>query len=85
MASTGLHPQVDVKMEEVFRQIEDGKYWPTPDKELAPNVFVSEVWPEPPPRNHIQIFVSFPGVKGIPTRVLEGECFMRLFVLAQDI
>jgi hypothetical protein len=65
-----------------------GQYWPSiNDRVLEEEEIISIVWPEEPPINHLHIFISLPDldVEGSPTRVLGGECFMRLFVLAQDM
>ena len=53
---------------------------------LQPSLKRSEVWPEPPSDERLHVFVGLPvGVKGSPSLVYAGVCFIRLFPLAQDI
>jgi hypothetical protein len=44
---------------------------------------ISKIW-EPPPDDQLHVFVNLPSVMGSPRVVQLGECFIRLFALAQD-
>jgi hypothetical protein len=78
------HPQVDANYSEVKEEIKNGRYRPSPDgRELDTMETISDLWPEAPPHGYVHIFVTLPSVQGSPTMV--GECFIRLFALAQDI
>lgn len=75
MASAGLsHTQVDVDIDAVGDQIRRGEYQPdaTDQPQLLQTMKtivspISEVWPEPPPKLHLHVFIRLPDVA--------GECF----------
>lgn len=64
------------KVDEALETVNKHWYWPTDnDRELLESSVVSDEWPGPLPKGHVQVFASLP----------QGECFMCLFTLAQDI
>src|SRR5712671_5393802 len=85
MASAGLlHPQIDVNLEEVEDSITEGQYRPNVNNPLLARKRISDVWPAQPPDDHLHVFVSLPSGMGSPTLAYDGgECFIRLFALAQ--
>ena len=83
MASAGLlHPQIDVNPREIKDLI---RYRPSDnDQSLDAMETISDVWPAQPPNKHLHVFVSLPSGMGSPTLAYDGgECFIRLFALAQ--
>jgi hypothetical protein len=87
MTSAGsLHPQVDVNYDEVQKTIEAGKYRPAlSDQNLQLMKRIIDIW-ERPPDGHIHIFVGLPSkVDSQIVVYADGECFIDLFALAQDI
>jgi hypothetical protein len=88
MASAGLrHPQVDVDLGEVERKLDESEYQldANDQRGLWANKTISQVWPESPHNEQLRVFVRLSSGMGSPTRVHAGECFIRLFALAQDI
>jgi hypothetical protein len=85
------HPQVDVDFrdEAIEERIRHGKYQPPlPAKPLNAWAKISTTWPAGPPDGYLHVLVSLPSplVQTSPTLInVVGECFIRLFVLAQDI
>jgi hypothetical protein len=89
MASADLrYPQVNVDYRAVADMIADREYQPdTNDRQSLQRKILSklsDVWPEPPPDGHIHVFISLRPVDS-PILNGDGECFMRLLPLAQDI
>jgi hypothetical protein len=71
MASAGsLHVQVDVNFnEEMRRQTEAGEYQLPPNgRKLDPMEEISNVWSEPPPDDHLHLYVTVPGEGRTVTR-----------------
>ena len=71
---------------------DDGQYQldANDQRRLRPWEKILGVWPERPPGNHLQVFVSLRGPSsgevGSPTIVHAGsECLMRFLALFQDI
>jgi hypothetical protein len=88
MTSAGsLHPQVDVNYDEMRKIIKAGEYRPAlSDQELDPMDFISDIWKRPLPGEYIHVFVGLPSkVDSQIVVYADGECFIDLFALAQDI
>ena len=68
------------------KKIKAGQYWPTPNDQVLDTMdIISDLWVEPPER-HLHIFVGLPeGVGSLALVNVGGECFIRLFTLAQNI
>jgi hypothetical protein len=45
---------------------------------------MEKIWSEPPPDDHLHVYVTVPG-EGSPRALQLGGCFTRLFALDQDI
>jgi hypothetical protein len=68
-----------VDLDEVAGKLNKGKYQLDADDQrlLQPNEIIFQVWPELPPNNQLQVFVTLCGV-GSPMLVhVGGECFIR--------
>ncbi len=66
-----LHPQVDVKYNEVQKEIHAGQYRPTPDDRVLHTIEnISGVWPGPPPHGHLHVFVNVVQAQTLSTPVL---------------
>ena len=67
------------KKNEVKKEIDTGKYRPTPDDRVLGAVeIISVVWPGSPPDGHLHVFVALPG--GVGGTTLDGECFIWLML-----
>jgi hypothetical protein len=76
-----------VDLGEVGRKLYESEYQldANDQRRLLANETISQAWPESPPNEQLRVFVRLPSGMGSPTLVQEGECFIRLFALAQDI
>jgi hypothetical protein len=85
MASAGLlHPQVNVDFNAVEDQIMRGEYRPDANDQPLQTLKaiisrISEVWPKPPPHDHLHVFVGLPVEVDNPTD--SGVWFFFLLVL----
>ena len=77
MSSVGLlHPQIDVEARDsaIMEGIMARQYRPQlPPKPLHPMEAISVVWPGPPPKDHLHVFITLPIGPSSPVAQTAGE------------